>query len=96
MVIEDGRGHAHQDGNADVISRPHLLPMKMQVDTVMRELERAWSHALPGHEAAERDSVLRELQRLLQQQPSAQALPRTAFEYGPRGLSYDEAGRGQR
>jgi hypothetical protein len=31
----------------------------------MRALEDAWSHALPGHEAAERDHVLRELHRLL-------------------------------
>jgi len=43
----------------------------VNVITVMIELERAWARALPGHEAVERDTVLRELWRLLQQQPSA-------------------------
>jgi hypothetical protein len=37
----------------------------MQTDAFMRALEAAWSHALPGHESVERDSVLRELHRLL-------------------------------
>jgi hypothetical protein len=45
----------------------------MQTAEFMRALERAWSHALPGHEAVERDAVLRELWRLLQQQPAARA-----------------------
>jgi hypothetical protein len=40
----------------------------MDVARILHELERAWSHALPGREAAERDSVLRELWRLVQQQ----------------------------
>jgi hypothetical protein len=31
----------------------------------MTALERAWSHALPGHEAVERNAMLRALQRLL-------------------------------
>jgi hypothetical protein len=39
----------------------------------MRELERAQVHAYPGREAVERDHVLRELWRLLQQQPTARA-----------------------
>jgi len=51
--------------------RPHLTGMK--IDELMRELERAWAHALPGHEAAERDAVLRELWRELQRQPVAHA-----------------------
>jgi hypothetical protein len=45
----------------------------MKIDELMRELERAWAHALPGHEAAERDAVLRELWRELQRQPVAHA-----------------------
>jgi hypothetical protein len=43
----------------------------MKIDEFMRALERAQAHAYPGREAAERDHVLRELQRLLQQQPAA-------------------------
>ena len=39
----------------------------------MHALEGAWSHAYSGHEAAERDAVLRELWQLLQQQPSPRA-----------------------
>ena len=34
------------------------------------ELERAWQHALPGRQVAERDALLRELQQILQQQVS--------------------------
>ena len=45
----------------------------MDVVKLMCALEAAWSHALPGHEAVERDAVLRELWRLLQQQPAARA-----------------------
>ena len=48
-----------------------ISPGMVNVITVMIELERAWGHALPGHETGERDHVLRELQRLLQQQPVA-------------------------
>jgi|SRR6516164_272447 hypothetical protein len=48
--------------------RPHFIGMK--IDEVMRALEGAWAHALPGHQTAERDAVLRELHRLLQQQPA--------------------------
>ena len=43
----------------------------VNVITVMIELERAWARALPGHESVERDAVLRELWRLLQQRSSA-------------------------
>ena len=39
----------------------------MDIVELMHALEGAWSHALPGHEAAERDAMLRELQRLLEQ-----------------------------
>ena len=46
----------------------------MKIDEFMYALEAAWSHALPGREAVERDHVLRELWRLLQQQqPSVPA-----------------------
>ena len=45
----------------------------MTIEEFMHALEGAWSHAYPGHEAAERDAVLRELWQLLQQQPSARA-----------------------
>jgi hypothetical protein len=48
---------------------PHVIGM--DVAKLMYALEGAWSHALPGHEAVGRDHVLRELWRLLQQQPSA-------------------------
>ena len=43
----------------------------MDVTTIMRALEGAWSHAPPGHEAAERDAVLRQLWRLVQQERAA-------------------------
>jgi hypothetical protein len=46
----------------------------MKIDEFMYALEAAWSHALPGREAVERDHVLREVWRLLlQQQPSVPA-----------------------
>src|SRR5262249_56698446 len=35
----------------------------MDAVKLMHALEAAWSHALPGHEAVERDAVLRELWR---------------------------------
>ena len=38
---------------------------------VMRALEAAWQHALPGRQSCARDHVMRELWRLLQQQPAA-------------------------
>ena len=52
--------------------RPHFN--LMDAITILRELKRAWQHALPGHEATERDAVLRELQRLLQIQPAAREM----------------------
>jgi hypothetical protein len=45
----------------------------MKIDEFMRALERAQAHAYPGREAVERDSVLRELWQLLQQQPAGDA-----------------------
>jgi hypothetical protein len=45
----------------------------MQVDEIMHALERAQAHAYPGREAVERDSVLRALLQLLQQQPGGDA-----------------------
>jgi hypothetical protein len=46
----------------------------MDVATIMilHALESTWQHAMPGRESCERDAVLRELHRLLQQ-PSAPA-----------------------
>jgi hypothetical protein len=38
----------------------------MTIDEFMRTLERAWEHALPGHEAVERDEMQRALRRLLE------------------------------
>jgi hypothetical protein len=35
----------------------------MDIAKLMRKLECAWAHALPGREAAERDTVLPELWR---------------------------------
>jgi hypothetical protein len=43
----------------------------MKIDEIMRALERAQAYAYPGREAAERDHVLRELHRLLQQPTTA-------------------------
>jgi hypothetical protein len=49
----------------------------IRIDEVLHELERAWEGSLPGRQSCERDAVLRELQRLLQQQPAGdQAAPR--------------------
>ena len=51
-------------------SRPHLIAMK--IDEVMRELERAReAGSLPGRQSCEHNAALRELWRLLQQQPAA-------------------------
>ena len=47
----------------------------MKIDEVMRELERAWQHALPGRQSCERDAVLRELHRLQQQPPMREPAP---------------------
>jgi hypothetical protein len=46
------------------------------IDEFQREVERAWAHAPPGHEAAERNALLRELQRRLRGRPSS-----LAFEF---------------
>jgi hypothetical protein len=40
--------------------------MMMDIDAYMRTLERAWAHALPGREAADRDELQRALRRLLE------------------------------
>ena len=47
--------------------------MMTMIDAYMRALEDAWSHALPGREAAERDAALRELQRRLEARERAPA-----------------------
>jgi hypothetical protein len=41
------------------------------IDEFMGAVERAWTQALPGREATERDAVLRELRRLLQREAAA-------------------------
>jgi hypothetical protein len=42
------------------------------IDAIVRELERAWEAAsLPGRQVAEFNAALRELWRLVQQQPAA-------------------------
>ena len=47
------------------------ISIKMDVAKILYdELERAWQHALPGRQVAERDALLRELQQILQQQVS--------------------------
>jgi hypothetical protein len=43
--------------------------MVLSIAQLARTLERAQAFALPGHEAVERDSVLRELRRLLELEP---------------------------
>jgi hypothetical protein len=51
----------------------------MDIVELMHALERAWGHALPGHEAAERDAVLRELQRRLLETHERAPRPRAAI-----------------
>jgi hypothetical protein len=46
------------------------ISIAMDVVTIMRALERAQAYAYPGREAAERDSVLRQLWRELQRPPT--------------------------
>jgi hypothetical protein len=48
------------------ISAAHVV-IAMDIDKVAHTLERAQAHALPGREAAERNVVLRELCRKLQE-----------------------------
>jgi hypothetical protein len=38
----------------------------MSIDEFMRAVERAWDQALPGHQATERDAVLRAVRRSLE------------------------------
>jgi hypothetical protein len=46
----------------------------MTIDVIMRALERAWeAGSLPGRQSCEHNAALRELWRLLQQQPAARA-----------------------
>jgi hypothetical protein len=50
------------------------MSSKMDVGTILRELERAWeAGSLPGRQRAEFNAALRELWRLLEQQPAARA-----------------------
>jgi hypothetical protein len=49
---------------------PHLI--RMEVVTIMRELERIWeAGSLPGRQAAEFNAALRQLRRDLAQEPPA-------------------------
>jgi hypothetical protein len=50
------------------------MSSKMDVVTILRELERAWeAGSLPGRQTAEFNAALRELWQLQQQQPTARA-----------------------
>ena len=49
----------------------------MDVATLMRALENAQTYAYPGRESVERDSVLRELHRLLDRIRPRERLPVT-------------------
>jgi hypothetical protein len=42
------------------------ISFEMTINEFMRKLERAWGHALPGHEAVERHEMQRALRRLLE------------------------------
>jgi hypothetical protein len=48
-------------------TRWRAIPMSSQWTSLnsCTRLERAWGHALPGHEAADRDEMQRALRRLL-------------------------------
>jgi hypothetical protein len=71
--------------------RPYVT--RMDVIKLMRALEAAWGHALPGRETAERDHVLRELQRLLKPRPPQLGLAEQPSVFGRR--SWHPAGRGR-
>ena len=47
----------------------------MDIAELMRVLEGVWNHALPGHEAAERDALLREIWRNLRAEKPATREP---------------------
>jgi hypothetical protein len=47
----------------------------MDIAELMRVLEGAWNHALPGHEAAERDALLREIWRSVRAEKPAKREP---------------------
>jgi hypothetical protein len=51
----------------------------MTIDDFMRELEHAWGHALPGHEATIRDELQRALRRLLEAH-AREPRPRRRFD----------------
>jgi hypothetical protein len=63
---EKARISLHRPGNCKTFlrPRPHLIRMKMQIDEILYELERAWeAGSLPGRQTAERNSIWRELHR---------------------------------
>jgi hypothetical protein len=59
--------------------------MMMTIEDYTRALERAWTHALPGREVAERDAVLREWQRRLE--AARRAAPRAVCGAGAGPMS---------
>jgi hypothetical protein len=65
------KGFGGDDGLMLFLNAIFLISMK--TDEVMHALERAQAYAYPGHEAVERDHVLRELWRALQRPPAGDA-----------------------
>jgi hypothetical protein len=53
----------------------------MTIDQFMQALERAWSHAVPGREAATRDALLCELHRRLEHEPRQIEIPLHAEKF---------------
>jgi hypothetical protein len=45
----------------------HRHGIAMDIDDLAHALENAFTHAYPAHEAADRNAMLRELQRLVEQ-----------------------------
>jgi hypothetical protein len=68
-------GHGQVRVNPRLLASARVRPYlsKMQIDEFMRTLESAWSHAVPGREAVERDHVLRQLWRELQRPAASDA-----------------------
>jgi hypothetical protein len=50
-----------------------VIATMMDIDQFQRMLQRAREHALPGHEVADRDELLRALRRQLEAEPRHRA-----------------------